>query len=97
MKTLTSGLLTVCTIKLPNGDVIYWEHLGMLDQRKYYRDWQRKREGFIEEDLSMRLITTDDMGGIHAEKIQIVIDNILTNSIRQTPGNQFSQQHYTLY
>ena len=30
------------TIELPNGSFIYWEHLGMLDIRKYFNDWKRR-------------------------------------------------------
>jgi len=85
------------TIKLSDGRVIYWEHLGMLDQRKYYHDWQRKRQGFEEEGSSAQLLTTDDLGGIHDDKIKKVIDDILENTINQTPDSLFSHQHYRLY
>jgi hypothetical protein len=85
------------TLNLPDGRTIYWEHLGMLDQRKYSHKWQLKRKGYEDSGFSEQLLTTDDMGGIHEEKIQKVVDDLLSGDISQTPKNPFSNQHYKLY
>ena len=85
------------TINLPDGRVFYWEHLGMLDHRKYFQKWQLKRKGYENSGLAAQLITTDDMGGIHEDKIQKVIDDLLSGNIHKTENSSFSQQHYKLY
>jgi hypothetical protein len=32
------------TITKPNGETIYWEHLGMLGDYGYRKDWERKNK-----------------------------------------------------
>lgn len=33
----------------PVGEVIIWEHLGMLDDKNYYRHWKQKEAWYLEE------------------------------------------------
>ena len=85
------------TIKLKNGQIIYWEHLGMLDMRKYYQDWQSRRTDYEEHGLFQQVITTDDLEGIKQEKIDEIIEHIKTGDLKQTKNNKFSNSHYELY
>ena len=54
------------------GDVYYWEHLGMLSVPSYREAWVRKREWYEENGYADRLITSADApdGGIDAAKIE---------------------------
>ena len=54
------------------GDIYYWEHLGMLDVPSYAREWQRKRQWYEENGYIHRLITSavDDGGGLDAGAIR---------------------------
>lgn len=77
--------------------VYYWEHLGLLDQRDYYEDWKERRRLYRKNDLEKNLVTTDDLNGIHHERIKGVIEDILQNNLIKTEGNRFSNHHYQLY
>jgi exodeoxyribonuclease V alpha subunit len=85
------------TIELPGGGTIYWEHLGMLDVRKYYKDWQRRIQDYKDHGLFDRVITTDDLEGINQAKIDAVIEAIRERQLRTDTGNRFSLHHYELY
>ncbi len=85
------------TIQLKNGRTIYWEHLGMLDVKKYYKDWQERKDIYIEHGLYNDLITTDDLCGIKQEEIDLLIDNIRDNIFHTDKNNKFSSHHYELY
>lgn len=54
------------------GDVFYWEHLGMLNVPSYREAWERKQTRYKENGFSDRLITSQDApdGGIDAAKIE---------------------------
>jgi exodeoxyribonuclease V alpha subunit len=85
------------TIELANGEAIYWEHLGMLDVRKYYKDWQRRIEDYKDHGLFEKVVTTDDLDGINQAKIDEVVDAIRERQLRTTKSNRFSLHHYELY
>lgn len=85
------------TIYLRNGKKIFWEHLGMLDTRKYYNDWQERKEDYYEHGLKDDLVSTDDLNGVNHEKIAELIENIKELELKETPGNKFSNHHYELY
>jgi len=60
------------------GDIVVWEHLGMMDREDYRRGWEWKREwyernGFIE---GVNLFATDEVGGLDTSKIAAVADAI---------------------
>ena len=62
------------------GDLIVWEHLGMLNQPKYRSDWEWKKQwyldnGFVEGET---LFTTvdDPKGGLDSEQVKAVADEI---------------------
>ena len=85
------------TIVTNDDRTIYWEHLGMLDIRKYYKDWQHRKQDYIEGKKWDSVITTDDLEGVNEEKIQQVIDDIRTNKLKNTEISKFSMHHYELY
>jgi ATP-dependent exoDNAse (exonuclease V) alpha subunit len=84
-------------IELEDGSKIYWEHLGMLDTRKYFNDWKRRRKDYEEHGLLGSVVTTDDMNGINDVCLEKVIDDIRNNRLQDTPDNKFSLHHYGLY
>jgi len=84
-------------IKLEDETKIYWEHLGMLDTRKYFNDWMRRKNDYEDHGLSDFVITTDDMNGIEDELLNKLIDDIRKNNLQKTPENRFSKHHYQLY
>lgn len=84
-------------IELEDGSKIYWEHLGMLDTRKYFNDWIRRRKDYEEHGLLDSVVTTDDMNGIKHDLLEQVIDDIRNNRLKNTPENKFSIHHYKLY
>jgi len=54
------------------GDVFYWEHLGMLNVPSYREAWERKQTWYRENGFADRLITSKDGadGGIDAAAIE---------------------------
>ena len=85
------------TIFLRDGKKLFWEHLGMLDTRKYYNDWQDRRKNYREHNLEEFLITTDDLNGVKSKKIDELIEHIKEQELKETLGNKFSNHHYELY
>lgn len=55
------------TVYLSNDKVIYWEHLGMLSNAKYAKDWKRKKSeyetGGISEEAGNLIVTEDKLNG----------------------------------
>lgn len=54
------------------GDVYYWEHLGMLGVRSYREAWERKHRWYYDNGYGDQLITSEDApdGGIDAAQIE---------------------------
>jgi len=54
------------------GDVFYWEHLGMLNVPSYREAWERKQKWYEENGFAERLITSQDGldGSIDAAAIE---------------------------
>ena len=54
------------------GDVYYWEHLGMLSVPSYREAWERKRRWYENNGYADRLITSEDGpdGSIDAARIE---------------------------
>jgi exodeoxyribonuclease V alpha subunit len=84
-------------IELDDKTKIYWEHLGMLDTRKYFNDWMRRKNDYEAHGLANFVVTTDDMNGIKDEIVDQLIDDIRKNKLKDTPNNRFSKHHYQLY
>lgn len=97
LENLTYKIHPDFTIYQRDGKKIFWEHLGMLDTRKYYNDWQDRRKNYKEHGLEDTLITTDDLNGVKYENIDQIIENIKEMDLKSTPGNKFSIHHYELY
>jgi len=64
----------------PAGDVLIWEHLGMLARADYRRAWEEKRAWYADSGINSgdRLFTTADdlQGGLDAHAIADVADRI---------------------
>ena len=97
LENLTYKIHPDFTIYLREGKKLYWEHLGMLDTRKYYNDWQDRRRSYKEHGLEDILITTDDLNGVNHEKIWALIEQIKEQELKVTVENKFSTHHYELY
>jgi len=97
LKNLSYTIHPDFTIYLRDGKEIYWEHLGMLDTRKYFNDWQERKNNYNQHGLSDSLITTDDLNGIDQSKLNTLIENIREMELKTTADNKFSNHHYQLY
>lgn len=90
------------TIRAPGGRIVYWEHLGMLDDPDYAADWERKRAWYsvygITEEGGPRgvLLTTDDRDGVDIRKweeraasvlFQPTSDRSVTETVTDTAGS----------
>ena len=82
---------------LVNDTEYYLEHLGMLDDFRYRKSWERKRKTYEHNGLLDRLITTDDLKGIQNDCIDDLLNDILKMKITTTKNNNFSLHHYTTY
>ena len=74
-------LLPDFTIETPKG-IVYWEHLGMLNDIDYKNRWEHKKLLYKQIGISEKnenlIITEDDVyGGIDSEKIVTIIHNKL--------------------
>ncbi|MDR2819743.1 MAG: hypothetical protein LBB60_04355 [Desulfovibrio sp.] len=63
------------TITKPNGDVVYWEHLGLLSDPGYENKWKWKKKFYENNDISEaigNLITSEDdrKGGLDTRVIK---------------------------
>lgn len=97
LKNLNYTIHPDFTIYLRDNKELYLEHLGMLDTRKYYNDWQERKKNYFEHGLTDSLITTDDLNGIKMEKLNELLDNIRESDLKSTRDNKFSNHHYQLY
>lgn len=83
------------TINFKDGRTIYWEHLGMLTSKFYLDSWNSRLEIYKEDGLMETLVTTDDMYGIDDNSINTVIDDIVSDAIKEGSVNH-SKHHYNL-
>lgn len=63
-----------------DGDLILWEHLGLLSRPDYRRGWEWKREwyrqnGFVEGD-NLFTSTEDSENGLDSERLRAIADRI---------------------
>ncbi|MEP9415447.1 AAA family ATPase [Gordonia sp. VNQ95] len=74
------------TIALGNGQVVYWEHAGMLDMPDYARKWELKKTWYAENGILPHdqgggprgtLMWTDDLEGANAEAWLIFASSVL--------------------
>lgn len=85
------------TIVLSNGMKIYWEHLGKLGNLSYERDWEERLKLYQKENLLEKLVTTDESKGIDNRKIEEIILDIVSNSLKSdVPEKAYSHHHYFL-
>jgi TPR repeat protein len=63
-----------------SGDIILWEHLGMLDSQEYKAKWMKKRRAYANNDYEIGrnlFVTTDDDGGrMDSQKIHQTANEI---------------------
>jgi len=69
------------TITKDNGEMIYWEHLGMLGDYGYRKDWERKKQKYADHGITIENgllnISQDELsGGINSQEIETIIDKI---------------------
>lgn len=65
----------------PSGDLIIWEHLGMLSSPEYEKGWRWKRDWYAKNGFALgeNLFTTedDDRGGLDSNALQVVAARIM--------------------
>ncbi|MEO6671013.1 MAG: AAA family ATPase [Ferruginibacter sp.] len=81
-----------------NNKIWYWEHLGLLGQRKYTWVWQTlKKKTYQDAGIWDRILTTDETNGIIPSKIENIIDLIVHDKIEtEDKHKQYSNHHYFL-
>ncbi len=81
-----------------NNKVWYWEHLGLLGQRKYTWIWQTlKKNTYQKAGIWDSILTTDETNGIIPAKIEATINLIVDNEVKtEDKHNQYSNHHYYL-
>jgi len=81
-----------------NNKVWYWEHLGLLNQRKYVWTWQNvKKKTYQDACIWGAVITTDESRGINPEKIEMLIDKLVKDNVdTEDKHKQYSNHHFYL-
>ena len=74
----------------------YWEHLGLLGQRKYTWTWQNlKKKTYQVAGIWDNVLTTDESNGINPAKIEQIIELILEDKIEtEDKHKRYSNHHY---
>jgi hypothetical protein len=78
------------------GRTYYWEHLGMLDRQDYERDWRERRYAYEAAQLRDSLVTSDDLGGLKAERVEQIICDLVSGDLGGDANVGFSRHHYQL-
>ena len=75
---------------LHNGQTFYWEHLGMLSNPKYKRDWEAKKRWYTVCGFGHQLITSRDYpdGSIDSFEIEQIARNRILGSMTSKGGPQ---------
>ncbi len=83
---------------LCNNKIWYWEHLGLLGQRKYTWTWENlKKVTYQKAGVWDQVITTDETNGIIPSKIEEIIDLIIQDKVEtEDKHKQYSNHHYFL-
>ncbi len=76
----------------------YWEHLGLLNQKKYTWTWKElKTKTYKESGIWNQVLTTDERNGISPSKIEDIINLIVNDEVgTEDKFNQYSNHHYYL-
>src|SRR5690606_34988435 len=76
----------------------YWEHLGLLGQRKYTWIWQNvKKKTYKEMGVWSNTITTDESNGISPKKVEVLTNLIIDGEVStEDKYHQYSEHHYYL-
>jgi hypothetical protein len=65
----------------PSGDLVIWEHLGMLSSPEYEKGWQWKRDWYAKNGFALgeNLFTTEDdeRGGLDSNALQVIAERIM--------------------
>jgi len=56
------------------GEQYFWEHLGMLDQKKYRDHWNEKK-AWYEKHFPGQLVTTEESGNLSKDAAKLIRDN----------------------
>jgi len=84
-------------LHMADGRTIYWEHLGKVTSPSYLRMWDKRKKTFTQKGDLPNLMTTDELNGIDDEKIEFIIDNIISNNLEtEDSSNRFSDMHFSL-
>jgi len=77
--------------------VVFWEHPGKLNDRKYVADWNNRVELYKSIGQFDNLITTDDINGINDKRLERIIMEMFSSNLKSFNRNtRFSNYHYSL-
>ena len=84
-------------IRFGESRVVFWEHLGRVTSPAYMKGWDKRRKIYEDKNDFDNVITTDELQGISDEKIEMIIENIIINSmVTEDSSNRYSNMHFTL-
>jgi exodeoxyribonuclease V alpha subunit len=84
-------------IRFGESRVVFWEHLGRVTSQVYMKGWDKRRKIYEDQNDFDNVITTDELQGISDEKIEMIIENIVSNSlITEDFSNRYSRMHFSL-
>lgn len=84
-------------IELSDGTVYYWEHLGRTKDKRYVRNWHERKQIYEEQGDLSRIVTTDEESGIVDQKIERIIEAILSGDVgSEFPDSSYSSHHFSL-
>ena len=60
-----------------NGKKYYWEHLGLLNNSKYRKDWEEKKKCYLSiKDIILKITTDKPNGAIDSDDVLKIISEI---------------------
>ena len=84
-------------IRFGESRVVFWEHLGRVTSPAYMKGWDKRRKIYEDKNDFDNVITTDELQGISDEKIEMIIENIISNTmVTEDSSNRYSNMHFSL-
>jgi len=77
--------------------IFYWEHLGRVTSPSYLRMWDKRKKTYTERGDLNKLLTTDELSGINDDKIDLIIQKIISNDLEsEDSSDRYSTMHFSL-
>jgi hypothetical protein len=67
-----------------------------LDLEEYSVDWRERKDAYAAAGLSEQLVTTDDLAGVRAGRIEELIQALVQGDLSCTEVSEWSRHHFIL-